>query len=398
MKILVLSFCYEPDLTAGSFKNSALVKKLVQLGGENLQIDVITTLPNKFRSYDVEAKPFEEQEKLRIWRIEVPAHETGFMDRIWSYKSYYFGAQKIIRENNLDYDLVYASTSRLFTGYLGARIANKKKTHFYLDVRDIFADTIKDVIDNPVIKIIAMPIIKMVEKYTLSSADHLNIVSGGFKSYFEKYSVPEMSVFTNGIDEEFLNYSFDKKPNNKNGRKIITYAGNIGEGQGLEKIIPQAAKELEDHFQFRLIGGGGTKHKIIEKSDDLGVTNIEFIDPVGRDVLLDYYRQTDYLFLHLNNYQAFEKVLPSKVFEYAATGKPIIAGVSGYSKKFISEEIDNAILFNQCDHVDLINQLNQHTFKVSDRSGFISKFNRGHVITEMAHSVIHLAKSTIETE
>jgi len=30
----------------------------------------------------------------------------------------------------------------------------------------------------------------------------------------------------------------------------------------------------------------------------------------------------DVLFLHLNAYKAFEKVLPSKIFEYAATGRP----------------------------------------------------------------------------
>ena len=47
---------------------------------------------------------------------------------------------------------------------------------------------------------------------------------------------------------------------------------------------------------------------------------------------------TDVLFLHLNDYSAFRKVIPSKIFEYAATGKPIVAGVSGYAAEFLRHE------------------------------------------------------------
>ena len=32
--------------------------------------------------------------------------------------------------------------------------------------------------------------------------------------------------------------------------KLIIYAGNIGEGQGLHKIIPQTAKTLGKEFTF----------------------------------------------------------------------------------------------------------------------------------------------------
>ena len=41
------------------------------------------------------------------------------------------------------------------------------------------------------------------------------------------------------------------------------------------------------------------------------------INPVSRDELRIFYDQSDFLFLHLNDYQAFRKVLPSKIFELA---------------------------------------------------------------------------------
>ena len=48
--------------------------------------------------------------------------------------------------------------------------------------------------------------------------------------------------------------------------------------------------------------------------------------------LLNYYNQANILFLHLNSIKAFEKVLPSKIFEYAASNKPILAGVEDLLK------------------------------------------------------------------
>jgi len=388
LKILVLTFCYEPDLTAGSFKNSALVKSLSKMGGEKISIDVLTTMPNKFKSYEVETKSYEEKGNVKIWRIDVPPHQTGFTDRMWTYKSYYFGVWDIIKKNKTKYDIVYASTSRLFTGYLGAKISKKMDSKFYLDVRDIFVDTIKDVISNPIIRNAALPVFKFVETYTLKSVDHLNIVSGGFEEYFKKYSPKSMSIITNGIDDEFLNYSFEKKESNSNGKKIITYAGNMGEGQGLDKIIPQIASKTQDKYIFRLIGGGGTKDRLVEQVEAMGLSNVEFIDPVNREKLLEYYRETDFLFLHLNDYPAFEKVLPSKIFEYAATGKPIIAGVPGYSKQFLQDYVDNVILFDQCDTDQLFEKLNKYEYRTSNRNEFVNKFKRKTVADRMSKAIL----------
>ena len=67
--------------------------------------------------------------------------------------------------------------------------------------------------------------------------------------------------------------------------------------------------------------------------------NVILKDPVSRFELKSIYNTADYLFLHLNDYSAFKKVLPSKIFELATYPKTIIAGVSGYSADFIKKEI-----------------------------------------------------------
>ena len=79
------------------------------------------------------------------------------------------------------------------------------------------------------------------------------MVSEGFRNYFEKNRFPSYSYYTNGIDDLFLNRSWEGKINENRERKVVLYAGNIGQGQGLEKIIPQAAQLLADTFVFKIV-------------------------------------------------------------------------------------------------------------------------------------------------
>jgi glycosyltransferase involved in cell wall biosynthesis len=135
---------------------------------------------------------------------------------------------------------------------LGYTIAHKKNVPLYLDIRDIFVDTIGDILRNSLIKTMVLPLIKLIEQKTFNAAVHINLVSGGFLPYFCRFKCSSYSEFSNGIDDEFLNLSFGERKN-KNKTATILYAGNIGEGQGLEKIIPSAASMLGDDYRFVIV-------------------------------------------------------------------------------------------------------------------------------------------------
>ena len=65
-KILYLTFYFEPDLCAGSFRNSPLVKELADQVQGLAEIDVITTLPNRYSTFDVDAPQYEERGNYTI--------------------------------------------------------------------------------------------------------------------------------------------------------------------------------------------------------------------------------------------------------------------------------------------------------------------------------------------
>lgn len=386
MRILYLTYYFRPDLCAGSFRNSSLFDALLEQIGENDFVHVITTIPNRYGSYSVKGLKEEIGENYKIDRLMVPLHSSGMVEQAKAFVSYYKGVMNLIKKES--FDLVFASSSRLFTAYLGKRCASKKKCPLYLDIRDIFVDTMKDIFkDRKLIQIPAVWVLGLIERYTFKNANHINLISGGFRGYFERYKKPMYTEFPNGVDDVFIEAG--QEPSIDKGKPYyITYAGNIGSGQGLDKIVPEAAKQLGPDYRFRIIGDGGTRKLLEEKLAKLGVDNVELLNPMARIELIQYYRESTYLFFHLNDLEAFKKVMPSKMFEYGAFDKPIIAGVGGYAAQFVEKNIPNHILFKPTDVNDFVRQMRNYKLRFEQRKEFIKDFSRKSIDRELAASIV----------
>ena len=388
-RIVYLTFYFKPDLCAGSFRNSPLALELsYQAKLKNTIIDLYTTSPNRYITFKENAPEYEEFDNLRVHRIKLPSHKSGMIDQVLSFSKFYWEVRKM--NSSKKADLVFASSSRLFTAFLGYKIAKKSKAPLFLDIRDIFVDTMSDVLKPSVFKPIIISFLKHIENKTFNYANHINLISEGFKEYFSKFKNKSFSFFSNGIDNEFLKNDNSLNQIKNGNTKLIVYAGNIGEGQGLDKIVPQAAKKLGNNFTFLIYGDGGAKNKLQKEIDNLKVENVILKDPVSRFELKSIYNTADYLFLHLNDYSAFKKVLPSKIFELATYPKTIIAGVSGYSASFIKKEVPNSYVFNPCDIRSLVGFLeNDKTSSNFDRERFKTKFSRSTINKQLSANIIN---------
>lgn len=393
MKVLLLSFYFAPDLSAGSFRNTAFVESLSRLLPVGSEIDVVTTLPNRYAAYAAyaaEARVHERSEGLSITRVQLPTHKSGMLDQSRSFISY----AKAVRDHveGKKYDVVFASSSRLMTAALGAWVSRATAAPLYLDIRDIFVDTIKDVLPRH-IAWVTKPFFGVVENWTISRAARLNVVSEGFLPYFdERYPHISKAVFTNGIDDQFinLNETLDADDSGAAKHKVleVLYAGNIGEGQGLHNIVPEIAKRLNGRIRFRIIGGGGRAQQLQEAVASMNLSNVIMEPPVSRVSLISAYKKADILFLHLNDYDAFHKVLPSKLFEYGALGKPIWAGVAGHASKFINQNLSNAKVFAPCDAAAAIKAFDELDIIDSPRAEFVARFRRKAIMDSMAADLI----------
>ena len=389
MRLLVLSFYYRPDLSAGSFRATTLVEALRACVTPATHIDVLTTLPNRYATFTREAAQVEQGPGWELRRIRLPRHRSDMSGQAWAFAHYAGGVLAHVAAR--PYDVVFATSSRLMTATLGAWIARRKHARLYLDIRDIFVDTIKDVLPSSKARAARM-LFSHIESWTVRRADRVNLVSPGFVEYFrERYPDLSLSSFTNGVDTEFLTAapasSVDRE---SDGRVRIVYAGNIGDGQALHQILPHLAAALVTQARFIVIGDGGRRKELEAALGQAGVTNVELRDPLSRDALIEVYRNAHVLFLHLGELPAFERVLPSKLFEYAALGKPVLAGVAGCAARFVREEISNAAVFTPGDVQDALHAYATLELVDRPREEFVTKYARAKIADAMARDVLQL--------
>ena len=393
MNVLFLSFYYTPDLCAGSFRAAALIQALKSRLSAGSHIDVLTTLPNRYKSYSASAETIENDEAVTVHRIALPTHQSGMRDQSKAFLAYARGVRRHVLGQQ--YDLVFATSSRLMTAVLGATIARRIRAPLYLDVRDIFVDTIQDILPYRLGKPIGA-LFSYMERYAIGSASKVNLVSHGFASYFsQRYPAQRFVFYPNGIDDEFI----PSDSNSEAGHAAapasacsILYAGNLGEGQGLHVILPGLAAAMAGRAEFVIIGDGGRKKQLIEALDVAGVDNVKLLDPVNRDALVQAYQRADVLFPHLNDHAAFRKVLPSKLFEYAAVGKPVWAGVAGYAAEFISSEIENSAVFSPCNVASAVKAFSSLKLQSTPRSDFIQKYARRNIMQSLADDILATAE------
>lgn len=389
LQILLVTFYYQPDLSAGSFRTAPLVDALIEHQHPRVNVDVLTTMPHRYQSFTRDASERDSDGRVSIRRIRLPGHKSGMIDQARSFAAFAKEASKL--SGMPKYDLVVGTSGRLMTAALSASIAARLGVPLYLDVRDLFVDNIKYILPKPA-ALGLYPIMSALEKWAFNRAVHINLVSRGFTPYFNaRYPGKSLSYFTNGVDDEFRH---DRAPvaARPDGPVHVMYAGNLGEAQGLHVTIPPLARRLAGRARFTLVGDGGRRPQLQEALAAAAVDNVRIVPPMPREALIAEYRGADVLFLQLNDYPAFRTVLPSKIFEYAALGKPILAGVAGYPADFLREEVTNAAVFYPCDVDAAVAAFERLQIRDEPRASFVQKFSRRTIMRAMAADIVAHAR------
>ena len=101
VKFCFFTFYYPPDLSAGSFRTKALVENLIAQMNSNDSLVVITTSPNRYRSYEVKAETLKIKRNLKIYRISLPKHTGSMISQAFAFSIYSFQAIKFVIRRGL---------------------------------------------------------------------------------------------------------------------------------------------------------------------------------------------------------------------------------------------------------------------------------------------------------
>jgi glycosyltransferase involved in cell wall biosynthesis len=137
---------------------------------------------------------------------------------------------------------------------------------------------------------------------------------------------------------------------------IVGYMGTHGMAHKLDFILDCISEIKDDTIQFLFIGEGAKKDDLLKQALEHRLKNITFVNNVPRSEVPDYLSLFDIGLINLRKSEAFEKVIPSKIFELAAMRVPMLVGVKGESQKLLAK-YNAGICFEPENKNDFISKL-----------------------------------------
>ncbi|WP_069651040.1 glycosyltransferase family 4 protein [Caloranaerobacter ferrireducens] len=338
MNILIITQHYPPEIGAASNRMKNLSYFLNKLGHKVTVLTSEPTYPNKEIYKKKDHNELKGLENIKVYRVNtfLESYSRNKVKRLILYISFIFsGIYKLLKIKE-KFDLIIITSPPIFVGILGIIAKLRYKCKLYLDIRDLWPDSVKalEIFQNKTLLNIAYRF----EKFLYNKSDKLIINSTAFKEMLLKKGQTESDIIylPNGIANEFINrISYIEKDDNF---VRVIYAGNLGYAQGLEALI-ETAKLLKDYKKIKIsvIGGGVELEKLISLSKKYDLKNIEFLGVLPREKVVEELLKSHIGIIHLSNRKIFETVIPSKVFDYMVTKLPIVAGVRGEIARLLLE-------------------------------------------------------------
>ncbi len=345
MRILYLSQYFPPEMGAPSARVYELSRRWVKKGD---RVTVLTGFPNhptgiipeEYRGYR-----FLEEEKdgIRVVRTYIfAAPNKGFFKRVLSYLSFMCsaviqGTRKVGKQ-----DIIIATSPQFFVGIAGFIISRLKRIPFVFEVRDLWPESIVQLgqLNNRLI----IRFLEWIEMKLYRHAVHIVGVADSTVTILTGRGIaPEkISIIKNGVDLHLFDGKRDtealKKKYGFDGKFVVSYIGTHGLSHALDKVLQTAEllKENED-ILFLLVGEGAEKENLMRQAREKQLTNVRFLNQIGKKQLPDYYGLSDVILVTLRDLPLFRSVIPSKIFEIMAMARPIIISVDGESRELVEK-------------------------------------------------------------
>lgn len=343
MKILFLTDNFPPEVNAPATRTYEHCRQWVKNGAD---ITVITCQPNfpRGKVYDGYRNRLFQKEYIdgirviRVWSYV--AANKGFVKRTFDYISYSvtsFLAGLFVRT-----DLIIATSPQFFTALSGRTLSFFRHKPWIMEVRDLWPESIKTVgamKDNIFIRYFEKE-----EMWCYRSAKKIVVVTDSFKNKLIDRGIDGDKIFVikNGVDRDvYMPCEKDKRLLQKlglNGKIIIGYIGTHGMAHKLDFIL-KCAKRMEKNtnFHFLFVGNGAEKQNLLRMKDELNLPNVTMLDSVPKAEVKRYLSIIDISLINLKKSDLFKTVIPSKIFENAAMGIPILLGVQGEAQGIIEK-------------------------------------------------------------
>ena len=284
-----------------------------------------------------------EVQGIDVIELDLPyGNQLGFIRRAWTFLRFALRSVRIALWEK--YDVLFATTTPLTAGIPGIAAKWLRRKPFVFEVRDLWPELPRamGVIKNPVV----LWMMSVLEWMSYRSADRLVALSPGIREGIQRRGVkperialiPNASDLRLFADPEGGPWQPDDIPADA---KLVVFTGTHGYANGLSAVVDAAdvlrAKGRDDIY-IGLFGYGVEKPKLQERSEELGLTNLRFYDPIPKLQIARLMASADAGLQILANVPAFYYgTSPNKFFDYCAAGIPIVCNYPGWVADLLAE-------------------------------------------------------------
>jgi len=346
MRILLVCQYFPPEIGAPQARLSALAKAWAADGD---LVTVLTGMPNYPTgvvppAYRGAIRRQERRDGYRVVRTWVYATPNkGVARRTIGHLSFMASSVLLGCRASGPADTVVVSSPTFFSIGGAWLLARLKRARLVIEVRDLWPAIFAElgVLTNR--RLIGL--LERIELAAYAAADAVVVVSDGFRANLVERGVPPSKVHTvrNGASIDRFDPLAPADPDVRArlgagaGNRLVLYAGTHGLSQGLLAVADAAAQLPDEPISFAFVGEGADKARLRRRIQELGLRNVTLAPSVPCEEMPGLLAAADICLVPLRDVPLFSTFIPSKMFEYLASGKAVIGAVAGEAAQILRE-------------------------------------------------------------
>ena len=298
------------------------------------RVTVITSAPNfpegrvhpgyRNRWYQVE-----DRDGIRVVRVKtfVAANE-GVALRTLDFLTFmvtgFFGG--LVQERP---DVVVATSPQFFAAVGGWALSAMRRRPFVFELSDLWPASITAV--GAMSENWGLRMIERLELFLYRRAAKVVALTKSFKTDLVSRGIAaeKIAVVINGVDmSRYAPRPRDQKLARELGLEnhfVVGYIGTHGMAHALERVLDAAAALRESPaVRFLFVGSGAARDRLVSEAQRRGLSNVVFVPAQPKEMMPSYWSLCDLALVHLKDTPLFRTVIPSKIFEAMAMGRPIL--------------------------------------------------------------------------
>ncbi|NJB87428.1 colanic acid biosynthesis glycosyl transferase WcaI [Lewinella marina] len=328
MKVLIYGINYAPELTGIGKYSGEMATYFAAQGDE---VEVITAPPYyphwKVKEGYANAFRQETVDGVRVLRcpLYVPEEVTG-MRRILHEMSFVLSSLRYwIPRYFRSYDAIICVSPPFHLGFPALVHHWLRGTPVINHIQDLQVDAARDlgiIRQNGLLRLLERS-----ERWLLNRVTAVSTISDGMRRKILQKGIPanKIIMFPNWVDGNLV-YPVSRTDSAReewgfgDNDRLVLYAGNLGEKQGLENILLLADRMRDvPRLTFLIIGEGGAKARLVAEAERMELSNVIFkpLQPLER--LAASLAAAD-VHLVLQKKAAADLVMPSKLTNILAVG------------------------------------------------------------------------------